>query len=84
MDPIHNLKEENSGWAGISSVAAASLRFQTPRDAILQHLEKFYPSVFTQKLMVDFFIAIAIEQLVSTKVSPGQRTSFQRLALVSC
>jgi hypothetical protein len=45
-------------------VAAASLRFKTTRDAILQHLEKLHPSVFTQKLMVYFFIAIAIEQLV--------------------
>jgi hypothetical protein len=62
--PIHNRNEKISGRAGTSSVAAASLRFQTPRDAILQHLEKFHPSVFTQKLMVDCFIAIAIEQLV--------------------
>jgi hypothetical protein len=53
---IHNWNEQNRG--------TAFLRFQTPRDAVLQHLEKFHGIVFTQKLMVDLFIAIAIEQLV--------------------
>jgi hypothetical protein len=69
-NPIHNRKKINSGRDKTSTLAEASLRFQTPHEAILQHLEKFHASVFTQKLMVDLFLAIAIDQLVFDECEP--------------
>jgi hypothetical protein len=41
-----------------------SLRFQSPREAITQHLEQLHPEIFAQKLIVDIFIACIVEILV--------------------
>lgn len=53
-------------WTAIrnaSDSSTKSLRFQSPRQAITQHLEKFHPETFAQKLLVDILIACIAEIL---------------------
>jgi hypothetical protein len=62
-----NTKGAVEAWKAIRNEPSSrtkSLCFQSPREAITQHLEQFHPEIFAQKLIVDIFIACIVEILV--------------------